>query len=154
FAIDDRNAAFVADICRRLDGIPLALELVAARVRVLSVEEIALRLREHVNATARFDLLASTARTGPARQQTLRATIDWSHDLLDSAERQLLRRLSVFAGGWNLDAAEAVCSDDGAAQDVLQLLERLVDKSLVLAETQRTPARYRLLETVRQYSLE
>ena len=145
FHLDDRNAATVTEICRRLDGIPLAIELAAARVRVLSVDRIAARLSD------RFKLLTGGDRTALKRQQTLRALIDWSHDLLTPGERALFRRLSVFAGGWSLDAAEAVGTggdvDDG---DVLELLTRLVEKSLVVPEVDGT--RYRFLETIRQYA--
>ncbi len=145
FHLDDRNASTVTEICRRLDGIPLAIELAAARVRVLSVDRIAARLSD------RFKLLTGGDRTALKRQQTLRALIDWSHDLLTPGERALFRRLSVFAGGWSLDAAEAVGTggdvDDG---DVLELLTRLVEKSLVVPEVDGT--RYRFLETIRQYA--
>jgi predicted ATPase/class 3 adenylate cyclase len=147
FQLTEQNAAAVADICQRLDGIPLALELAAARVRALSVETIAARL------TDRFRLLAGGNRTAMPRQQTLRALIDWSYDLLTEHERALLRRLAVFAGGWTLDAAEAVGAGGDIAQgDVLDLLSNLVDKSLVNMETDGQ--RYRLVETVRQYALE
>jgi predicted ATPase/class 3 adenylate cyclase len=147
FALTGRNAGAVAQVCRRLDGIPLALELAAARVRALTVEQVAQRLDD------RFRLLTGGSRTALPRQQTLRALIDWSYDLLPEVERMLLRRLAVFVGGWTLEAAEAVCSDDGVEQDeVLDLLTRLVDKSLVLVEEQQGAARYRLLETVRQYA--
>jgi predicted ATPase/class 3 adenylate cyclase len=223
FTVTNANAPFVAQVCHRLDGIPLAIELAAARVRVLPVEQIATRLDD------RFRLLTGGSRTALPRQQTLRALIDWSYDLLSAAERTLLTRLSVFAGGWTLEAAEAVCADDdrrppttdhrhgtsggreggrwapadavegrgqvpasrrvlgrvptalprdyghseaarvGAEpttqgdeaarvgptvvgrEDVLELLGQLVDKSLVLYEAQGREARYRLLETVRQY---
>jgi predicted ATPase/class 3 adenylate cyclase len=147
FALTEQNASAVADICRRLDGIPLALELAAARVRVLAVEQVAQRLDN------RFRLLTGGSRTALPRQQTLRALIDWSYELLTEAERVLLRRLAVFVGGWTLEAAEEVCSGDGVDKDeVLDLLTRLVDKSLVLVEDQHGAARYRLLETVRQYA--
>ena len=146
FAVTISNAPAVAQVCHRLDGIPLALELAAARVRVLAVEQIATRLDD------RFRLLTGGSRTAVLRQQTLRATMDWSFDLLSEEEHALLRRLSVFAGGWTLEAAEAICSGNGvAASDTLDLLTQLVNKSLVIAETQGGEARYRLLETVRQY---
>jgi non-specific serine/threonine protein kinase len=150
FALDERNAASVAQICRRLDGIPLAIELAAARIKILSVEEIAARLDD------RFSLLTSGSRTAIPRHQTLRATIDWSHDLLTESERMLLRRLSVFAGGFTLEAAEAVCSQGMKRSDILDLLGRLVDKSLVIVDTDSAVSgtRYRLLETIRQYALE
>ena len=147
FRVTNRNAPAVAQICHRLDGIPLAIELAAARVKVLPVEQIASRLDD------RFRLLTGGSRTALPRQQTLRALIDWSYDLLSEAERTLLRRLSVFAGGWTLEAAEAVCTGDGVDEyDVLELLTRLVDKSLVLPEEHDGEARYRLPETVRQYA--
>ncbi len=200
FALTHQNAPSVAQVCRRLDGIPLAIELAAARVRALPVEQIARRLDD------RFRLLTGGSRTGLAHHQTLQAAMDWSYDLLTEAERSLLRRLAVFAGGWSLEAAEAVCSDDfelpgsasldpthsppnlgsappqppnlggrstgqgslgshhnwraeGASiliesRQVLDLLTSLVDKSLVLYEEQSGTARYRLLETVRQYGQE
>jgi predicted ATPase/class 3 adenylate cyclase len=147
FRVTDHNAATVVDICRRLDGIPLAIELAAARVRALSVQTIAERLSD------RFRLLTSGDRTALPRQQTLRALIDWSYDLLTAHERALLRRLSVFAGGFPVEAAEAVgAGGEIAAANVLDLLTRLVEKSLVALELES--ARYRLLETVRQYAQE
>jgi non-specific serine/threonine protein kinase len=146
FTPGERNAPALSEVCSRLDGIPLALELAAARARVLTVEQIAARLDD------RFRLLTGGSRTALRRQQTLRATVDWSHDLLSEPERALLRRLSVFAGGWTLEAAEAVCAADPvASEDVLDLLTGLVDKSLVVAEGQDSGERYRLLETIRQY---
>ncbi len=149
FALTDENAAAVAEICHRLDGIPLAIELAASRVRVLTAEEIAARLDD------RFRLLASGSRTALPRQQTLRALIDWSHDLLSESERVLLRRLSVFAGGWTLLAAEEVCSGGSIeAWEVLDLLAHLIDKSLVVAEPQDGRQRYRFLETLQQYGQE
>ena len=147
FQLSDKNAPAVADICRRLDGIPLALELAAARVRALSVENIAIRLND------RFKLLTTGDQTALPRQQTLRALIDWSHDLLSEAERILFRRLGVFVGGWTLEAAEAVCGGGAIGHaDVLELLTRLVEKSLVALDPEN--GRYRLLETVRQYAQE
>ena len=147
FAVTNRNALAIAQICHRLDGIPLAIELAAARVKVLAVEQIASRLDD------RFRLLTGGSRTALPRQQTLRAAMDWSYRLLTETERWLLQRLSVFAGGWTLDAAEGVCTGGNVeATDILELLTSLVDKSLVLAETQRGEARYRLLDTVRQYA--
>jgi predicted ATPase/DNA-binding SARP family transcriptional activator len=150
FTLDDRNAASVAQICHRLDGIPLAIELAAARIKVLSVDEIAARLDD------RFSLLTAGSRTAIPRHQTLRATIDWSYDLLTKPERSLLRRLSVFSGGFTLEAAEAVCSQGMKQSDILDLLGRLVDKSLVIveADSEVSGTRYRLLETIRQYALE
>ena len=151
FVLDERNAYSVAQICRRLDGIPLAIELAAARIKVLSVDEIAARLDD------RFSLLTAGSRTAVPRHQTLRATIDWSHDLLTKPERVLFRRLAVFAGGFTLEAAESVCSQGELKRnDVLDLLGRLVDKSLVVVEpvSDTGETRYRLLETIRQYALE
>lgn len=149
FRLTAENSAAVARICRQLDGIPLALELAAARVKALRVEQIAERLDD------RFQLLTSGSRTALPRQQTLRSAIDWSHDLLTDQERVLLRRLSVFAGGWTLESAEAVCAGDGiGAGDVLDLLARLVDKSLVVPDDKAAEPRYRMLETIRQYSRE
>ena len=145
FRLTADNAAAVTEICRRLDGIPLALELAAARLRALSVEGIATRLQD------RFRLLVAGDRTALPRQKTLRALIDWSHDLLTEAERIVFRRLAVFAGGFNLEAAEAVVpGSDVADGDVLDLLSQLVDKSLVAVAVDS--GRYRLLETVRQYA--
>jgi predicted ATPase/class 3 adenylate cyclase len=147
FLLTDQNAAAIGEICRRLDGIPLAIELAAARVRALSVENIAARLND------RFRLLTTGNRTALPRQQTLRALIDWSYDLLDERERAVLRRLAVFAGGWTLEAAEAVCaSGDLRESDVLDPLTTLVEKSLVVAEA--AGGRYRLLDTVNQYAQE
>jgi len=143
------NAGAVAQICARLDGLPPAIELAAARVGVLPVEGIAARLDD------RFRLLTGGPRTALPRQQTLRAAIDWSHALLDPAEQALFARLAVFAGGWTLEAAEAVCAeDDGADVEALDLLGALVDKSL--AHTRETPdtLRYGFLETVRAYARE
>jgi predicted ATPase/class 3 adenylate cyclase len=145
FAVTEASAPQVADICRRLDGIPLALELAAACIRSMSVERIALRLGD------RFRLLSGGDRTALPRQQTLRAMIDWSYDLLDDGERVLLRRLAVFAGGFTVEAAEAVGSDDQLSErDVLDLLARLVDKSLVVLDA--GGERYRLLDTLRDYA--
>jgi predicted ATPase/class 3 adenylate cyclase len=147
FGLTERHAPAVAELCARLDGIPLALELAAGRVRSLSIEEINARLND------RFKLLTGGARTALPRQQTLRASIDWSYELLSAAERALLRRLSVFAGSWTLAAAEAVGAGDGIAQDdVLNLLASLVEKSLVLAG--ENGDRYRMLETIRQFAQE
>ena len=149
FAVTNANAPAVAQICWRLDGIPLAIELAAARVRSLSVEEVNVRL-DH-----RFHLLTGGSRNILPRQQTLRALIDWSYDLLTEAEKTLLRRLSVFAGGWTLAAAEAVCAGNPVEGfEVLDLLMGLVDKSLVMYEEQAAGGgdRYRLLETIRQYA--
>jgi predicted ATPase/class 3 adenylate cyclase/DNA-binding CsgD family transcriptional regulator len=149
FAVDDANAAAVAEICRRLDGLPLAIELAAARVRALSLTEIVNTLHD------RFRLLTGGARTAVRRQQTLRASVDWSHALLTESERVLFRRLSVFLGGFDLDAAQAVgAAGEAERYQVLDQLTLLVDKSLVVVDDSRDRTRYRLLETVRQYALE
>src|SRR5205085_6225277 len=133
--------AALAQVCRRLDGIPLALELAAARVRVMTVEQIGARLHD------RFRLLTGGGRTALRRQQTLQALVDWSHDLLTENERVLFRRLAVFAGGWTLEAAEAVCGTDPIEPyEVLDLLTSLVDKSLVATEARGAAERYRFLE--------
>jgi len=149
FDVDGDNAPAVGEICRRLDGMPLAIELAAARVRALSVSEILAGLHD------RFRLLTGGARTAVRRQQTLRASVDWSHALLTETECILFRRLAVFLGGFDLDAAQAVCGgDDVERYQVLDQLSLLVDKSLVVAENTGHRTRYRLLETVRQYALE
>jgi predicted ATPase/class 3 adenylate cyclase/DNA-binding NarL/FixJ family response regulator len=149
FTTTGDNAVAVAEICRRLDGMPLAIELAAARVRALSLADILNGLRD------RFRLLTGGARTAVRRQQTLRASVDWSHALLTEPERVLFRRLAVFLGGFDLDAAQAVAGGgDVERYQVLDLLTMLVDKSLVVAENTEGRMRYRLLETVRQYALE
>ncbi|MGE5376018.1 MAG: adenylate/guanylate cyclase domain-containing protein, partial [Bacteroidota bacterium] len=149
FTVTNENAPFVAQICQRLDGIPLAIELAAAKVRVLSVEQIARRLDD------RFRLLTGGSRTALERHQTLRAAIDWGYNLLPPMEQALFRRLSVFAGGWTLEAAESVCSDAFIhLDDVLDLLEHLINKSIAIAEETRHETRYHLLETMRQYANE
>ncbi|MBD0670915.1 ATP-binding protein, partial [Streptomyces sp. CBMA156] len=148
-AEDDGGLAAVAEVCERLDGIPLALELAATRVRALGVRELADRLGD------RFGLLTSGRRDAPARQRTLRAVIDWSWELLGAPERIVLRRLAVHRDGCTLDAAEAVCAGDGVDRaDVLDLLTRLVERSLVVVVTGPTGTRYRLLETVAAYALD
>ncbi len=145
FALTEQNAAAVAQVCRRLDGIPLAIELAAVRVRLLAPEQIAARLDD------RFRLLTGGSRAALPRQQTLQALIDWSYDLLSPEEQKLFRRLAVLAGSWTLEAAEAICPD----LDVLELLAALVNKSLVATEEVRDGSmRYRLLETMRQYGQE
>jgi predicted ATPase/class 3 adenylate cyclase len=147
--VDEQTAPLVVSISRRLDGLPLAIELAAARLRSLSLRDLADRLDQ------RFSLLTGGSRTALARQQTLRATVDWSYSLLHGAERSLLRRLSVFAEGFDLDAAEAVCGfGDIEALEVAGLLGSLVDKSLVVAEPVEEALRYRLLETIRQFAAE
>jgi predicted ATPase/DNA-binding CsgD family transcriptional regulator len=149
FALTEQNAPAVAQVCYRLDGIPLAIELAAARAKVLSVEQIADRLDDC------FRLLAAGGRTAMPRHKTLHATMDWSHELLSEEEQTLFRRLSVFAGGFSIDAVESVCEGAGIERDeVLGLLSHLVDKSLVLAQEQGGEARNRLLATVRQYGRE
>ncbi len=149
FQFTRANAAAVAAVCRQLDGIPLAIELAAARVRVLRVAEIAAGLDN------RFQLLRGGSRTALPRHQTLAALVDWSYDLLTEPERALLRRLAVFAGGWTLEAARDVCAGEGVAADaVLDLLDRLVSKSLVSAERPAAGGtRYTMLGTIRQYAL-
>ncbi len=149
FAFTVDNARPVARICRRLDGIPLAIELAAARIKVLSASEIAARLDD------RFRLLVGGSRTALPRYQTLRATMDWSYGLLSGSEQSLLRRLSVFAGGFTLEAAESICKPVGAHDFyTIDLLTQLVNKSLVLADPRDREVRYRLLETVREYGRE
>lgn len=147
FSIDSRNAPIVSSLCHRLDGIPLALELAAARMRALSLEDIEARLDR------RFNLLTGGDRSALPRHQTLRALIDWSYDLLSARERLALQRLSVFPGGWSLEAAEQVVSVKSIESwEVLELLISLVDKSLVLAEERDGWVRYRMFETLRQYA--
>ena len=149
FRMTETNARPIAQICKRLDGMPLALELAAARVKVLTVHEIASRLDDT------FRLLTGGSQTGLARHQTLRAAIDWSYNLLAEQEQFLLRRLAVFPGGWTLQAAEAVCSGEGIERDdIVDLLSRLVDQSLVERQEQGGQARFRMLQTIQQYSRE
>jgi predicted ATPase/DNA-binding SARP family transcriptional activator len=147
FRITDENAAAVAAICQRLDGLPLAIELAAARLRVLSTAELAERLDDM------FAVLVGGARSAPPRHQALRATLDWSHDMLDTDERTAFRRLAVFAGGFTLTAAERVVTDDTIKPaSILELLTRLADKSLVRVEHARGESRYHLLATIRDYA--
>ncbi len=149
FTLTDENAPSVAEICRRLDGIPLALELAAARIKMLSPQQLAQRLDE------RFRVLTGGDRSALPRQQTMRALIDWSYDLLTEAEKAIFRRLSIFAGGFTLETASAVCADDALDElAVLDLLTSLADKSLVQSELRDTGTRYRLLESTRQYASE
>jgi predicted ATPase/class 3 adenylate cyclase len=149
FRLTPSNAAAAAQVCCRLDGIPLAIELAAARLRSLPLEQIADRLDD------RFRLLTGGSRTALRRQQTLRALIDWSYDMLTAEERDVFHRLAVFAGGWRLESAEAVCADDRIdSWDVLDLQQALIDKSLVTFDESGEAPRYRLLESVRQYALE
>ncbi len=171
FRVAAENAAAVAEVCRRVDGLPLAIELAAARLRVLSVGEIAARLDD------RFGLLTGGSRAALPRQRTLRALLDWSHDLLSEQERRVLRRLAVFAGGWTLDAAESVCAFEAgeggkgegerggdkplspfplplSPYEVLEPLARLVDRSLITVEHRGSEVRYRFLESIRRYAEE
>jgi predicted ATPase/DNA-binding XRE family transcriptional regulator len=150
FTLTVETAPMIARICRRLDGLPLAIELAAARVNVLAPKQIAARLDD------RFRLLTGGHRAAPRHHQTLRGLFDWSYDLLSPSERALFRRLSVFSGGWTIEAAEAVCAGSGVdPSDVLDVLASLVTKSLVLAQEEPDGAvRYRLLETLREYGAE
>jgi non-specific serine/threonine protein kinase len=149
FSIAEDNRLAVAEICHRLDGLPLAIELAAARLRELTVQEIAHRLDD------RYRLLTTGPRDAPTRQQTLRACIEWSYDLCTSAEKLLWARLSVFAGSLELDAAEDVCDGDGLApENMLHLVASLVDKSILIRQEHGTVARYRLLDTMREYGQE
>jgi predicted ATPase/class 3 adenylate cyclase/tetratricopeptide (TPR) repeat protein len=149
FQVTNDNAPSVSQICWQLDGVPLAIELAASRVKAMRVEQIAERLGD------RFRLLTGGSRTALPRHQTLRATIAWSYDLLSDRERILFRRLSIFAGGWTLEAAEDVCvGHDLESYDVLDLLTHLVDKSLIVPDEKADEPRYRMLETIRQYSRE
>lgn len=149
FVATTENSAAIASVCRRLDGIALALELAAPRVRSLSVEELSQRLDR------RFELLTEGSRTALPRQRTLRALMDWSYDLLSEAEKATLRRVSVFSGGWTLEAAEHVCQgDDVDAKGVLDLLASLSDKNLIVVDAHDNATRFGMLETVRQYGLD
>lgn len=149
FRLGDDNAHIVAEICRRLDGIPLAIELAAARVKILSVSNLAYRLDE------RFKILSGGSRTALPRQKTLTALMDWSYDLLSPQEQTLFKRVAIFAGSLTLDAAAAVCSGDGIDDcDVFDLIASLADKSLVVADTSGKLERYRVLESNRQYALD
>lgn len=163
FAITDENAPVLARICDQLDGLPLAIELAAARLRVLSVEQIAERLSD------RFHLLTGGTRLSQAKHQTLRTMMDWSYDLLTEQEQTLFNRLSAISDGWTLEDAESRCADDAAdldgrrhierrttirRNDILDLLTQLVQKSLVILDEHSTPPRYRMLKTIRQYAKE
>jgi len=153
FKVTNETAPSLAQVCQRLDGIPLAIELAAAKIRVLSLEQIAKRLDD------RFRLLTGGRRTALERHQTLRAAVDWSYNLLPPEEQTLFRRLSVFVGGWTLEAAESVCGNESSPgvvgdEDVLNLLEQLINKSLVITEEEQRESRYRMLETMRQYASE
>jgi predicted ATPase len=143
FAITDANRAKVAELCGKLDGLPLAIELAAARMRILSVRQLSERLGDV------FDVLTGGARSAPARHQALRATLDWSHDLLTTQERVVFRRLAVFTGGFELAAAETVTAFGEISQgQVLDLVTRLTDKSLILADAEHE--RYQMLATIRE----
>ena len=148
FALTDENAEIVAEVCRRLDGIALAIELAAPRVKVLAVEQLSRRLDE------RFRILTGGSRNALPRQQTMRALIDWSYDLLSDQEKVVLRRAGVFVGGFTLEAAAAICNAETSLDEweVLEILSTLVDKSLVSAEIQGSHQRYRLLESMREYA--
>ncbi len=149
FELTQREAPAIAELCARLEGIPLALELAAARLRALSIADINTRLRD------RFKLLTGGGRVVLERQQTLRALVDWSYDLLHDNERVLFDRLCVFAGGFDLEAAEKVCSTEPlSSDDILDLVASLVDKSLVMAEERDEGTRYRTLETIRDFARE
>jgi predicted ATPase/DNA-binding SARP family transcriptional activator/DNA-binding CsgD family transcriptional regulator len=150
FTLTQRNAKAVAEVCRKLEGIPLAIELAAARVGTLSIEQMTRRLEDSLK------LLAADDRTAPPKRRTLRGTLDWSHELLSELERKLFARLAVFAGGWTLEAAEIVGRGDGIEEgEVLDLLSKLVEKSLVMTDsTDAFEIRYRMLEPVRQYGRE
>lgn len=149
FQLTEDNAAVVIEICARLEGLPLAIELAAARTNFLGLEQIAIRLSDV------FSLLSSGNRTALPRHQTMRAAIDWSVDLLSQPEKTLLRRLSVFAGGWKLEAAEAICGGDGLkSADIVELSTRLAEKSLLEVEWRAEQPRYRLLQVIRQYGAE
>ena len=148
FALSDADAPIVADLCRRLDGIPLAIELAAARLRVLGVKEIRAKLDD------RFRLLTGGSRTALPRHQTLRATIQWSYDQLTDDEKRFLRALAAFTGGWTMETATAVVDDNADEFETLDLMTRLVEKSLAVVERADAGSRYRFLETVRQFALE
>jgi predicted ATPase len=148
FTLTAENAPVIAEICQRLDGLPLAIELAAARIKTLSPQALLARL------TRRFDILKGGARDLPERQQTLRNTIDWSYNQLDPTAQQLLRRLAVFVGSWTLAAAEALCSIDGDLADVLDVLEVLVDNNLLLRTKSTGEPRYDMLESIREYAHE
>jgi predicted ATPase/DNA-binding CsgD family transcriptional regulator/tetratricopeptide (TPR) repeat protein len=148
FSLTPSTAPIVAEICRRLDGIPLAIELAAARVGLLTPIQIASRLDD------RFRLLTDGSRTAPPRHRTLQEALDWGHELLSPPEQTVLRRLAVFAGGWTLEAAEEVCVGEGlGCEEVFDVLGRLIAKSMVVSDTTGREARYRLLETVREYAM-
>ncbi|HXW52146.1 MAG TPA: adenylate/guanylate cyclase domain-containing protein [Candidatus Acidoferrales bacterium] len=149
FRLTDQNVAIVARLCQRLDGIALAIELATPRLKALSVEQLETKLNE------RFRILTGGSRTALPRQQTMRALVDWSYELLTDDEKTIFRRVAVFSGGWTLDAATAICSDEKIEDwQVLDILQSLVDKSMVVAELLGSEQRYRLLESTRQYAHE
>lgn len=149
YSITDDNAKTIAGICRRLDGIPLAIELAAARLKVIGAENILSKLND------RFSLLKSGSRTALPRQKTLRALIDWSYDLLDEKEKLLFQRLTVFSRGWNIDSAEDICSDENVSRyDIIELLSNLVDKSIISVNYNVPKIRYTMLETILEYGKE
>ncbi|MDG3012937.1 hypothetical protein G4X40_22645, partial [Rhodococcus sp. D2-41] len=148
FELTEASKGTVATICQRLEGLPLPIELTAARLRAMSVEQILERL------TDRYRLLTRGSRGAPSRQQTLRQCVDWSYDLLSVRERELWARLSVFAGGFELEAAEQICGDGHGPGDVLDLVSSLVDKSILIREDIGGAIRYRMLETLREYGRE
>lgn len=149
FRLTDQNASVVARLCQRLDGIALAIELAAPRLKALSVEQLENKLNE------RFRILTGGSRTALPRQQTMRALVDWSYELLTDDEKTLFRRVAVFGGSWTLDAAGAICADEQLEEwAILDLLQSLVDKSMVVAKLSGSEQRYRLLESTRQYALE
>jgi non-specific serine/threonine protein kinase len=148
FTLDSANAGAVSDVVRHLDGMPLAIELAAARVRTLPPEDLATRLHD------RLRLLDLSHRTSTARQQTLRATIDWSYDLLSPSEKDAFCQFAVFSGGWSLEASEKVCAPEDPSDDVYDLVDRLVGKSLLTSEASASSVRFRMLEVIREYALE
>ena len=149
FRPDGDNAALIAEVCRRLDGLPLAVELAAARARTMSIAELARRIED------RLSVLAGSDRLAPPRHRTMRGVVDWSYDLLDAQEKALFRRLGIFPVAFTLESVAAVCAgDDIAATGAFTLLSSLIDKSLVAVDLAGETTRYRLLETTRQYALE
>ena len=149
FSLTPQNAALAGRICRRLDGLPLAIELAAARTKTMSLNEVAERLDDSLG------LLTVGPRAAPRRHQTLRAAIDWSFDLLTEAERKLLRRLAIFSGGFSVDSVRQVCCDEECPPEaIVDLLDRLASHSLLIADTRHEHSRFDMLETIRQYSLE
>ncbi len=148
FDITENNKDVIAAICRRLDGLPLAIELAAVRLRAMSVEQILQRL------TDRYALLTTGSRGAPARQQTLQWCIDWSHELCSQAERELWARLTVFSGGFELDAIEGICADAMTSSQVVDVVASLIDKSILIRDEVAGAVRYRLLETLRDYGMQ